>query len=50
MDREYREIRKKVLTGTKIAHRKMMKEKKEKNLDIAISVNGKAVIIPARDL
>ena len=44
------EMRANILKGIKQMNEDLVKEKKEKNLNVAISVNGKPVIIPARDL
>jgi hypothetical protein len=44
------EMRAKILESIQQMNEDLLKEKKEKNLNLAISVNGKPVIIPARDL
>ena len=43
-------IREKILKGLEISHKILIKSKKERNLDLVISDNGKVVRIPAKDL
>ena len=43
-------VREKILKGLKISHEKLIKSKKERNLDLVISDNGKVVRIPAEEL
>ena len=50
MDKDRDEIFEKVEAAMKLVHERLIKEKKEKNLDIVISENGKIVRIPARGL
>jgi len=50
MDERHIEIGNKIVEGTLKAHKKMIRDKKEKGLDVIISRNGKIVRIPAKDL
>ena len=50
MKQLYEEIEKKVLKGTNIAIKKLIKEKKIKNENLIVSYNGKVISIPARNL
>ena len=43
-------IREKILKGLEISHERLIKSKKDRNLDLVISDNGKVVRIPAKDL
>lgn len=43
-------VREKILKGLKLSHRKLIRYKKERNLDLVISDNGKVVRVPAKDL
>jgi len=43
-------VREKILKGLEISHKKLIRSKKEKNLDLVISDNGKVVRIPAKEL
>ena len=43
-------IREKTLRGLELSHKKLIKSKKERNLCLVISDNGKVVRIPANDL
>ena len=42
-------IREKILKGLEIRHKKLIQTKKERNLDLVISDNGKVVRVPAKD-
>jgi hypothetical protein len=50
MDKLHNDTRDKIIAGMKLVHERLIKEKKEKNIDLVISENGKVVRIPARDL
>ena len=43
-------IRKKILKGMELTHRRLIQYKKDRNLDLVIYDNGKVVKIPAKDL
>lgn len=43
-------IREKIITGLELTHKKLIKSKKARNLDLVISKKGKVVRINPRDL
>jgi hypothetical protein len=43
-------IREKILKGLELSHKKLIQSKKERNLDLIVSVNGKVVRLHAKDL
>jgi len=43
-------IRAKIIKGLELAHKKLIKAKKDRNLDLVISDNGKIVHIHPKDL
>ena len=50
MTRKNNPVREKILKGLQISHKRLIRSKKERNLDLVISDNGKVVRIPAKDL
>jgi hypothetical protein len=42
-------VREKILKGLELTYAKLIKSKKERNLDLIISKKGKIVRIPAKD-
>lgn len=48
--KEKNEIREKILKGLELAHKKLIQTKKDRNLDLVISKNGKVVWINPKDL
>lgn len=47
MTRNDNQIREKIIQGIDLAHKRLIKEKKDRNLDLIISVKGKITRIPA---
>ena len=43
-------VREKILKGMELTYTKLIKSKKERNLDLIVSKKGKVVRIPAKDL
>lgn len=43
-------IREKILKGLELTHKKLIQSKKDRNLELVISENGKIIRITARDL
>jgi len=43
-------IREKILKGLELTHKKLIQSKKDRNLELVISQNGKIIRIAARDL
>ena len=43
-------IREKILKGLDLTYKKLIQSKKERNLDIVISVNGKVIKLHPKDL
>ena len=43
-------IREKILKGLDLTHNKLIKSKKESNLDLVVSVNGKVIRLDPKDL
>ena len=43
-------VKDKILKGLEISHKKLIQSKKERNLHLVISDDGKVVRIPAKDL
>jgi hypothetical protein len=43
-------IRAKIIKGLEIAHKKLIRAKKDRNLDLVVSDNGKVVHILPKDL
>jgi hypothetical protein len=43
-------IRAKIIKGLEIAHKKLIQTKKDRNLDLVVSDNGKVVHILSKDL
>ena len=43
-------VREKILKGMELTYTKLIKSKKEKNLDLIVSKKGKVIRIPAKDL
>ncbi|MEN8227558.1 MAG: hypothetical protein ABFS38_05330 [Bacteroidota bacterium] len=43
-------VREKILKGMELTHKRLIKYKKERNLDLIVSKDGKVVSIPAKDL
>ena len=43
-------LREKILRGLQISHKRLIKSKKDRNLDLVISDNGKVIRVPAKDL
>lgn len=50
MTKENNYIREKILKGLELAHKRLIKIKKERDLEIAISDNGKVVRLKARNI
>ena len=50
MPEENIDLSKKIQRGIEIAHKNLIKEKKEKGHDLIISENGRIVRIPPKDL
>jgi len=43
-------IRDKIIRGLELTHKKLIQSKKERNLDLVVSDNGKIVRVHAKDL
>jgi hypothetical protein len=43
-------IRDKIIRGLELTHKKLIQSKKDRNLDIVVSDNGKIVRVHAKDL
>jgi hypothetical protein len=43
-------LREKILKGLDLTHSKLIKSKKERNLDLVVSVNGKVIRLDPKDL
>jgi hypothetical protein len=43
-------VREKIIKGMELTHKRLIKFKKERNLDLVIYDKGKVVKIPAKDL
>ena len=43
-------VREKILKGMELTYLRLIKSKKERNLDLVVSKEGKIVRIPAKDL
>jgi hypothetical protein len=43
-------VRDKIIKGLELTHKRLIQSKKERNLDLVISENGKIIRIHARDL
>ena len=50
MTKKDNDIREKILKGLELTYRKLIKSKKDRNLDLIISQNGKIVKIRAKDI
>ncbi len=51
MTKRDNEIREKIIKGLELSHQKLIKRKKEQNLDLIVSdSNGNVIKIPAKDL
>jgi len=51
MTKHEKDIRDKIIKGLEISHEKLIKRKKERNLDLIVSdENGNIIKIPAKDL
>ena len=48
--KENNEIREKILKGLELTHKKLIQTKKDRNLDLVISKNGKVVWVNPKDL
>lgn len=49
MTRKDNLIREKIIKGMELTHKKLIRSKKERNLDLVVSKKGKIVRIPAKD-
>ena len=43
-------VREKILKGMELTYTRLIKSKKERNLDLIVSKKGKVIRIPAKDL
>ncbi len=43
-------VREKIIKGLELTHKKLIQSKKERNLDLVVSENGKIIHIHAKDL
>ena len=50
MTKKENKIREKILKGLELTHKKLVQSKKERNLDLIVSENGKIVRIHPSDL
>ena len=51
MTKHEKDIRDKIIKGLEISHKKLIRRKKERNLDLIVSdENGNIIKIPAKDL
>ena len=50
MTRNDNTVRGKIIKGLELTHKKLIKSKKEKNIDMVISKNGKIIRVKAKDL
>jgi hypothetical protein len=50
MTRKENTIREKILKGLELTHKKLIQSKKERNLDLVVSDNGKIIKIQPKDL
>ncbi|HPS84177.1 MAG TPA: hypothetical protein PLA88_07670 [Bacteroidales bacterium] len=50
MTKKDNDIREKILKGLELTYRKLIKSKKDRNLDLIISQNGKIIKIRAKDI
>ncbi|HPB02386.1 MAG: hypothetical protein AB7V36_01125 [Bacteroidales bacterium] len=50
MTKKDNDIREKILKGLELTYKKLIKSKKERNLDLIISQNGKIIKLRAKDI
>jgi len=50
MTKKDNKIREKIIKGLELTHTKLIRQKKQMNLDLVVSDNGKVVRVRARDL
>jgi hypothetical protein len=50
MTKKDNNIRDKIIKGLELTHRRLIQSKKERNLELVISENGKVIHIQAKDL
>jgi hypothetical protein len=50
MTKKENDIREKIIKGLELTYKKLIKSKKERNLDLIISQNGKIIKIRAKDI
>ena len=50
MTRKDNNIREKIIKGLELTHKKLIQSKKDRNLDLVISDNGKIIRIHPKDL
>ncbi len=50
MTKKNNDIREKILKGLELTYKKLIKTKKERNLDLIISENGKIIKLSAKDI
>jgi len=50
MTKKENDIREKILKGLELTYKKLIKSKKERNLDLIISQNGKIIKLRAKDI
>lgn len=50
MTKKDNKIREKIIKGMELTHKKLVQSKKEKNLDLIVSENGRIVRIHPKDL
>jgi hypothetical protein len=49
-DIDVKELKRKILEGVALAYRKLVEQKKKEDGELVFSVNGKIVVVKARDL